>query len=146
MDEHDQLLYQLIVEIRGAFHELAALSDVMNADVGITAAMRAVIETLHESGAQTVPQIALAKNVSRQHIQVLTDALAEKLLIRFQANPGHKRSKLLALSPAGEQVFSDIRRREAAALAELTKNFENRALFSTIATVAELRKAVRGLS
>src|SRR5690348_8726939 len=61
--------------IRECCDHLDALEDVLRQDVGVTAAMRAVLEALHERGAQTVPQIARSKKVTRQHIQALADKL-----------------------------------------------------------------------
>ncbi len=143
MREHNRPLYVLIQQIRGAFHELGALSDSMNSDVWVTAAMRAVIETLSRSGPQTVPQIANAKTVSRQHIQVLADALAKKNFIQFLDNPGHKRSKLVSLTSSGARVFGEIIRREEKALKELTQSFDNVELAITISTIEKLRGAIR---
>src|SRR5690606_18141459 len=55
--------------VRACFNRLRALGDTLHEDLGITASMRSVLESLHEDGARTVPQIAKSKSVTRQHIQ-----------------------------------------------------------------------------
>ena len=107
--------------IRASFSRLRALGDALHADLGITASMRAVMESLAERGAQTVPQIARAKGVSRQHIQVNVDALIEAGLVAVNSNPEHKRSSLLDLSKAGRRAFDKMRRREAEILRDLVR-------------------------
>jgi DNA-binding MarR family transcriptional regulator len=120
MTTHDQPIYDLIVEVRAAFNALKSYSDAMIEDLGVTSAMRAVLEFLFTEGPHPVPRIAEAKSVTRQHIQILADALSEKGLVRFAENPGHKRSKLLELTPTGEELFASIRTREAKVLERLS--------------------------
>ena len=60
-------LEALIHLIRLAFNRLRARADALHADLGVSAGMRAVLESLAESGAQTVPDMARTKSVSRQH-------------------------------------------------------------------------------
>ncbi len=139
MQAHDTPVYDLIVEIRAAFNALKAASDAMIEDLGVTAAMRAVLEYLDGNGPHTVPQIAKAKTVSRQHIQVLADALSDRGLVRFADNPGHKRSRLLELTGDGRAVFAQIRRREAEALKGLGATFQSARLRDAVATLRELR-------
>lgn len=140
---HDTPLYRLIVEIRGAFNELKALSDAMIADLDVTAAMRAVLEHLDREGAATVPQIAKAKSVTRQHIQVLADALVERGLAAYVDNPAHQRSKLLAPTPRGTALFAEIGRREAQAIARLGREIPETDLEPAADVVRRLRRAVR---
>jgi DNA-binding MarR family transcriptional regulator len=139
---HGQPLYKLIVEIRSAFNALKALSDEMNADIGITAAMRAVMEHLETQRPATVPQIAAAKSVTRQHIQILADALVDKGFARYVANPAHQRSRLLELTDFGTRHFAEIRNREAEALGQLAQGFETTDLERATATLARLRSAL----
>jgi len=77
----------LTLAVRAAFNRLKALGDSLHGDLEVTTAMRAVMETLSASGAMTVPQIAKLKGVTRQHIQLLTDALCEAGLAVVKENP-----------------------------------------------------------
>lgn len=143
MSADPKTLYRLIVEIRGAFHDLAEFSSAANADLAITAAMRAVMEYLDGNGPEAVPNIARAKNVSRQHIQQLADALVQAGFAKWGDNPRHKRSALLMLTAEGKKRFAEIRRREAKALAEIAAKLDAADIQTASDAVAALRSAVK---
>ncbi len=137
-----ETLYRLIVEVRGAFHDLAEYADALHADLGVTAASRAVMEYVADRGPDTVPNIARVKKVSRQHIQQLADGLVASGLAQWQDNPQHKRSRLLQLSPKGHDRFAEIRRREAVALSALAGQLEGLNVACAADTLAEVRHAL----
>ncbi len=112
-------LYAVIRAVRLGVNRLKAVGDALHRDIGVTASTRTVMEHLFEIGPQTVPEIARARNVTRQHIQIIADQLAEAGLAAFQANPAHRRSRLLALSREGHDAFAEMKRKERAVLAEL---------------------------
>ena len=112
-------LVDLIAAVRRAFQALKATGDALHADLGVTASLRAVLEQLEAHGPSTVPGVARAKNVTRQHIQQLADAGVAAGLVEARANPAHRRSPLIALTPKGVEVFAEIRAREREALAVL---------------------------
>jgi DNA-binding MarR family transcriptional regulator len=114
--------------VRSVFNRLKALGDELHADLAITTAMRAVMETLFEDGPKTVPQIAKLKGVTRQHIQLLADALVDQRLAAIMDNPAHKRSSLVALSEKGRRAFVKMRAREAPVIEDLARDFEAREL------------------
>ncbi len=105
--------------IRECCDHLEALEDALRHDVGVTAAMRAVLEALHERGAQTVPQIARSKRVTRQHIQALADKLLANGLISSEHNPKDRRSPLLQMTEHGGAIFEQMRQREVGVLMEM---------------------------
>lgn len=115
-------------KIRMCFQLLKTLGDRLCQDLNITASMRAVIEQIDEGGPQTVPQIARAKNVSRQHIQLLVDALGEAGMIILKPNPAHRRSSLVELTDAGAAAFWQIREKEAILLQEIAQQFKRNEL------------------
>lgn len=106
-------LNRLIVDVRLCFHRLKAVADVLHGDLAITASMRGVLETLSDGGDWTVPRIARAKGVSRQHIQVTVDTLRAAGLVELRANPAHRRSPLIVATAEGAAGFAEMRRREA---------------------------------
>lgn len=131
--------------VRATFQELRALGDGLHADLGITAAMRAVIERATEGEPETVPQIARAKTVSRQHIQTVADALAAKGLIAFADNPAHRRSPFVLPTAAGREAYAEMRRREAAILRRLAPGFGAEQLEDCSATLDKLRQEIRAI-
>jgi DNA-binding MarR family transcriptional regulator len=110
--------------VRGVFNRLKALGDELHGDLDVTTAMRAVMETLSEAGPMTVPQIAKLKGVTRQHIQLLADALIEGGFASVKENPAHRRSSLIALTDKGRRAFAKMRAREAPLIEELAAEFE----------------------
>ena len=67
-------------------------------------------------GPSTVPALARARPVSRQHIQVLVNRLLELGLVETRKNPAHERSSLVALTRAGARRFETMHRSEGHAL------------------------------
>ncbi|WP_428266250.1 MarR family winged helix-turn-helix transcriptional regulator [Haliangium sp.] len=129
------LLHAVIDETRRLFQLLTNTANRAYADLDITASQRAVLESLSADGAQTVPQIARAKRVSRQHIQSIANSLVRAGLVETRDNPAHQRSPLLALTPGGERCFREIQTREAAVLAELAQRFRLSDLEVTVKTM-----------
>jgi DNA-binding MarR family transcriptional regulator len=64
-----------------------------------------LMRSLARGGPQTVPELARARPVARQHIQKLANELAAEGLVEFVDNPRHRRSKLLKLTASGERRY-----------------------------------------
>jgi DNA-binding MarR family transcriptional regulator len=127
-------------EVRRLFQILKALADAVHKDAGLNASHRAVLESLAE-GPRTVPDIARQKSVTRQHIQLIADALLGMKLIELRENPAHRRSPLLALTRDGKAAFADIRKREAPLLDLLGADIEPRKAAATLETLSALSRA-----
>lgn len=125
--------------IRACFNRLKALADALHEDLDVTAAMRAVIETLYENGDQTVPQIARSKSVTRQHIQVIVNRLVRSRLVTLGQNPGDRRSPRVVLTGRGRSTFERMREREKAVFAELAAALGRHDLAATLATLDALQ-------
>ena len=145
MVDNIKTVTDVITHIRLSFWLLAAISDQMVADLGLTASLRAVLEHLSQTGAQTVPQIASAKTVKRQSIQELVDQLRTKGLVATAANPTHRRSVLIALTPDGKALFRKIRTRETRIIASVAMSMNGGELASAAATLAALRATLQPL-
>lgn len=122
--------------IRECCSQLDALEESLRHDTGITAAMRTVLELLHERGAQTVPQIARARKVTRQHIQVIVDRLLAEGLVRIRENPRDRRSPLLELTEQGEKICAEMRKRELTLLNELGRVLDDQDVEVTLSTLS----------
>jgi DNA-binding MarR family transcriptional regulator len=128
----------LTAAVRAVFNRLKALGDDLHGDLAVTSAMRAVMETLSAEGPMTVPQIARAKGVTRQHIQLLADALAEAGLAAVKENPAHRRSSLIALTEKGKRTFAKMRAREIPVVSELANEFDAQDLDRATAVLTRL--------
>ena len=131
---------RLAREVRRLFHQLRASAERLHGDVLMTAAHRAILESLYRDGPQTVPALARARPVSRQHVQVLANRLLETKLVEATANPANKRSPFLALTDAGRKLFESMRRREHRALAVGKLPISERELLAAAKTLRELRQ------
>lgn len=134
---------RLASDIRSTFQTLRGFADQLHSGSGINASMRAVLDYLRQAGPQTVPAIAAAKSVSRQHVQAIVDQLLDADLVERRANPAHKRSVLIALAPRGRSAFDDIRRREAENLDQIAKAFDPADIAAARAVLTHLRATLR---
>lgn len=117
MTQREAAFLAVAARVRRLFHQLRAVAEVITPpSEGLTASHRAVLESLATSGPQTVPALARARPVARQHIQVLVNDLLRMGFVETRANPAHKRSPLIALTPSGSRRFDAIRRAESRAL------------------------------
>jgi DNA-binding MarR family transcriptional regulator len=140
-----QPIYELILDVRATFRALRAASDAMNEGRGVTAARRAVMEFLAGHGPATVPQIAEAKAVTRQHIQTSADELVAQGLAVWSDNPAHRRSRLLALSAQGTEIFEAIRREEAAYLDQVSAAMDPDTIEAGSRALQELQRGLAAL-
>jgi DNA-binding MarR family transcriptional regulator len=130
-----QPLQQAIQAVRRLFHALSGAAGRAQADLGITASMRAVLDALYEGGPRTVPRIARGQGVSRQHVQVVVNALLAQGLVECVDNPDHLRSPLLRLSAAGTKACEAVRRREGRLLTEVARRIPGGDLKVTLKTL-----------
>jgi DNA-binding MarR family transcriptional regulator len=135
-------LERLMRLIRASFQDMAAAANMLHADIGITASTRAVLEHLVEAGATTVPEIAKAKNVTRQHIQQLTDSLVAAGFADYAENPAHKRSQLVQLTANGRKTYAAIREREEGLLAAIAAGFAKGELGRTASVLTRFRDSL----
>lgn len=112
-------LVRLIDAIRAGAQEMRRVTESTNREFGLSAAPRDVLDQLSREGPQTVPAIARTFGVSRQHVQHCVDRLADRGLVSARENPAHQRSSLIALTPDGARLMSEIGRHEKAILERL---------------------------
>lgn len=129
--------------IRYGFQRLRTLGDDLHADLGLNTSHRAVLEWLSEHGRKTVPQIAAAKSVSRQHIQKIVDELIGKGHADLEANPAHKRSPFVVLTQSGASLFAEMQRREAPFIERLAASTDQGSLMQSL---SELQRFTDSLS
>lgn len=136
-------VYEIIGQVRTCFNLLRSLADRLHEDLGVNPSMRAVMEALTRESGRTVPDIAREKGVSRQHVQVIMNALLEAGLVESADNPAHRRSPLFVLTGQAQAVFAEIRRREAEPTARLAEALPAESLAATRTLLAELNRRLR---
>lgn len=110
----------------------------------LSAGMRGVMRSLAKGGAQSVPQLARIRPVSRQHIQRLVDELLKHGYVELLDNPAHRRSPMVSLSELGRARLAAMAQRERDVLERLPLKVSPEALEITIATLQELSRVFAG--
>lgn len=107
-----EALEALLDEVRLLWHAMVQSGERLHEQEPITLGTRGVLEFLALHGPATVPHVARSRRVTRQHIQSLVNALLELGLVALDANPAHRRSALVRLTPEGKRVIERMKRRE----------------------------------
>jgi len=108
-------LQHLSAENAALFHKLRVFANSVH-EMGELD--RSLVSALDRDGAQTVPHLAKARGVSRQHVQTAINGLIEAKAVASAANPAHRRSNLLELTAAGRKLAESLREKEAEAMAD----------------------------
>lgn len=114
--ESAEAVMSVFDETVALYFRIRAASEDIHGHSRISGAMRGVLRDLRKSGPQTVPQLARRRPVTRQHIQAIVNDLQRAGLVELIDNPAHKRSRLISMTPAGEQALDEIVAREEAML------------------------------
>jgi DNA-binding MarR family transcriptional regulator len=130
---------RLFDEVRLLEHQLIRSATALHGDVDVTIPGRAVLEFLHRSGPASVPEIARARLVSRQHVQAIVDTLLEAGHLERLTNPAHRRSALMTLSASGAALIAEMHQREERFLDSRLTGIDR----ADVAAAARLLAAVR---
>ena len=133
----------LFDETRLLFQALKEWSETLHAELGLTAAMRGVLELILLGGPSTVPGMARARGVSRQHVQQQVDALLERGFLERQANPAHRRSSLIALTDKGHALIQNMRADELNALSRMQVGVSDNAMLDAAQVLSAWRVALQ---
>ena len=136
--EAGAVLVGILVEVSRVFFRMRAAGAKIGAVTPGGAGRWGLMRSLKQEGPQTVPALARARPVARQHIQKLADAMLASGLIERIDNPGHRRSKLLRLTAKGESTFAAIDSRVSAVAARIAEGMVLRELRTTARVLKEL--------
>lgn len=127
-----RLLNNRLIELVGALHRTT----------GISASQRAVLEFVRRDGPATVPTIARARGVTRQHIQTITNELRSLALVELQDNPAHQRSPMVALTEHGSDTIDAILERERMYLGRHVGGLDGSKIRDAAETLAQIRHSL----
>ena len=97
-------LWVAVFQLGGLF---TAAGDALAKPAGQTSARWQVMAAIEDAPA-TVAQIARRLHLARQSVQRVADLLASDGIAVYEENPGHRRAKLLRLTPAGLEALRTI--------------------------------------
>lgn len=101
----------LILTILLTNGRLMRAGDALLGDLGQTGARWQVLGAI-KSTPKTVPQIARQYELSRQGVLWIVQSLLKEGLVKYIDNPDHKRAKLLVFTERGQQMHTEIERRQ----------------------------------
>jgi DNA-binding MarR family transcriptional regulator len=140
-------LSRLVVQVFSLDGALTATGDTLARPAGQTTARWRVLAAV-QNQPLSVAQIARAWSLARQSVQRIADALERDGLVTYEDNPGHRRAKLVQLTPTGAAALEQIQAAQRAWANELgeqigTDELEtaNEILDSVLSRLAERREA-----
>jgi len=133
----------LFNEVRALFHTQKQWAETLHGGLDLTIAMRAVLELLLLAGPASVPDMARARGVSRQHIQQQVDALLDRDLVERQVNPAHKRSSIISLRDKGRAQIQTMRTDELDALMRIQVGVSDHATQDAAKVLSSWRVALQ---
>lgn len=131
-------LNDLVDEVRLSFHAFSEFARRAH-DERIDPSGRAVLEFLSRNPPSTVPAVARARGVTRQHIQSIVNGLQADGLIEAEPNPAHKRSPLFALTADGRALMDAIADTESRLVEPILKALDTDRLIEATETLAHVR-------
>jgi DNA-binding MarR family transcriptional regulator len=134
-----QALDKLSLELALVFFRLRNAARDLLGEGKHSSGRRSVLKSLGRDGAQTVPQMARERAVSRQHVQKLVDGLKASGLVSLAENPLHKRSKLVTLSDEGRRFLEEMNQREEKLKAFLSEGVPLEEMNAALRVVGQLR-------
>jgi DNA-binding MarR family transcriptional regulator len=133
-------LRAVVDEVIGLFHRLRYVAEEIYGEGGRSTARRGILRGLVRYGAQTVPELARARSVTRQDVQPVVGALATEGLVELLDNPAHRRSRLVRVTERGERLVRVLDATDARVLRAVGVGLTARDLDTTARTLAELRR------
>jgi DNA-binding MarR family transcriptional regulator len=136
-------LYEVLRQVRPLVLNSARVVETSLRPQGLSVGTRAVLEVLAEHGAATVPAVADRLDLARQGVQRHVDHLTGLGYVETRPNPAHRRSVLVALTPAGAEVIGRVRRDELRDLATLAGDCTSGEIATAVKVLRALNRDVR---
>jgi DNA-binding MarR family transcriptional regulator len=134
--EGDAFSILAITVIRLAGH-LTYEGDALTKPFGQTSARWQVLAAA-AAGPMSVAGMSRLLGVARQGVQRLANVLAREGQVEFRENPSHRRAKLVALTPRGEETLTKIRISQAAWADRVAVSMEGDALTAASRTLEKI--------
>jgi DNA-binding MarR family transcriptional regulator len=109
---------------------------------GVSIGVRAVLERLLYGGAATVPTISRDLELSRQFVQRMVNEAAADGLVEALPNPSHRRSSLIAMTPAGRARIDAVVAREHAVLRQVGGDLTDRDVERCLTVLRRMRELI----
>lgn len=134
-------LRAVVDETIGLFHRVRWVAEQIYIEPGRSLPSRGILRGLVRYGPRTVPQLARARSVTRQHTQAVVDELADGGYVELVANPGHARSRLVRATARGLAVVAQMDAVDTRVLAAIGGGLSRADLAITARTLRAVREA-----
>ena len=141
----EKVMEELMTETIATFFRLRAMGQQIGAVTPNGSGYWGLMRSLKQEGAQTVPQLARSRPVSRQHIQKLANNMIAEGVIELVHNPAHKRSKLLRLTSKGETVFQELNQQIAKVAINLAEDMDVQELQIAVKVLKQIREKLKDI-
>src|SRR5271154_2193226 len=139
MRNKDEVTADLIVAVFRLNGRLIEAGNPLVMDVGLTSAWWQVLGALALSPVPLpVAHIARNMGLSRQSVQRVAGLLADKGLVRFEANPHHQRARLVVLTPQGRAAVKGAEARQRPWARDLTAGLSLERLATALGVLTAL--------
>jgi DNA-binding MarR family transcriptional regulator len=136
-------LYEVLQQVRPLVLNSARVVETSVKPLGLTVGTRAVLEVLAETGPATVPAIAARLDLPRQGVQRHVNDLMAGRRVESRANPGHRRSVLIALTDAGSDLIRRINDEEQRHLSRMAAECTAQEIAAALKVLQALNRDVR---
>jgi DNA-binding MarR family transcriptional regulator len=134
-------LRAVVDETIGLFHRVRWVAEQIYGEEGRSLPRRGILRGLVRYGPRTVPQLALARSVTRQHTQEVVDSLLAEGLVELVPNPAHARSRLVRATARGAAIVARMDDTDARVLIAIGDGLSTRDLAITVRTLRAVREA-----
>lgn len=126
---------------------ILAAGDRLVAELGLTSARWQILGAIMGAEQpQPVSWIARDLSANRQNVQRIVNDLEADGLVRFEANPHHRRAQLVVMTDKGKQVFEAAMGLQAAWVNSLADGLSVKEIEATHDVVIRLRKNLGDMS
>ena len=146
VDGKAEAIAELMLEVAQCFFRIRALGQKTGLITSWGGGGFGFMRSLALLGPLTVPQIAQMRPTSRQRMQRLADELAAEGLAEFIANPKHRRSKLVRLTPKGDARYRELNARFFSIATTMGLALSEADIRKTTEIVRQLSDEVKGRS
>ena len=131
----------LVVEVAWLGGVFTAKGEALARLADQTLARWVILDAVQEAPS-TVAAIARRRGIARQAVQRVADLLERDGLVAFEANPGHRRAKLLRPTAAGREALRTISIAQKSWADALGESIGEKKLLRAKALIEEVRRSV----
>ncbi|NDV21368.1 MarR family winged helix-turn-helix transcriptional regulator [Desulfovibrio sp. JC022] len=100
-----EMLHEFFKSLYGAWKAVEGVEESIHMESGLSKAQKINLAHLITSGPMTVSDLAFARGVSRQSVQVGATVMVDQGYVRMIDNPRHKKAKLLEVTDYGRELY-----------------------------------------